>query len=75
MIDLKYVLMGGGWSTKAAQGAYGVSLWKYIQREWDKFSWYIKYKVGDGNSIKFWLDIRCGETTLKESFPDLYRLA
>ena len=75
MIDLKYVSMGDGWSTKAAQGAYGVSLWKYIQREWDNFSWYIKYKVGDGNSIKFWLDIRCGETTLKESFPDLYRLA
>ena len=51
MIDLKYVSMGGGWSTKAAQGAYGVSLWKYIQCEWDKFSWYIKYKVGDGTSI------------------------
>ena len=60
---------------KASQGAYGVSLWKYIQREWDKFSWYIKYKVGDGNGIKFWLDIWCGETTLKESFPDLYCLA
>ena len=75
MIDLKYVLMRGGWCTKVAQGAYGVSLWKYMQREWEKFSLYIKYEVGDGTSIKSWLDIRCGETTLKESFPDLCRLA
>ena len=31
--------------------------------------------MGDITSIKFWLDIWCGETTHKESFPDLYRLA
>ena len=58
VIDLEYVSVGGGGRMKAAQGAYGWVLWG-----WDKFSWCIKYKVGDITSIKFWLDIWCGETT------------
>ena len=49
VIDLEYVSVGGGGRMKAAQGAYGWVLWG-----WDKFSWCIKYKVGDITSIKFW---------------------
>lgn len=27
---------------------------------------------GDGTRVKFWLDVRCGDMSLKESFPKLY---
>ena len=52
--------MGGGWCTKSINGPYGVSLWKYIQRGWTKFSCFIKFEVADGTRIQFWLDVWCG---------------
>lgn len=37
VIALKYGSMEGGWCMKAAHGAYGVNLWKYIKKGWDTF--------------------------------------
>ena len=75
-MDLKYGCMGGGWCTKPATGTYGVSLWKFIQPGWIKFSQFIKFEVGDGTRVKFLLDVWCDDTSLKEeSFPELYCIA
>ena len=55
---------------------WGVSLWKYDQKVWDSFSHFIKFEVADdGYDIKFWTDVWCGDSTLKFSFPELYRIA
>ncbi len=35
----------------------------------------LKFEVGDGAQIKFWFDIWCGEEPLKDTFPELFRLA
>ena len=70
-----YGSVGGGWCTKSINGPYGVSLWKYIQRGWTKFSCFIKFEVADGTRIKFWLDVWCGALSLKESYPELYFIA
>ena len=34
-----------------------------------------KFEVGDGTHIRFLKDLWCGETTLQEAFPELYRIA
>jgi hypothetical protein len=39
------------------------------------FSQHVKYEVGDGTRIRFWKDLWCGESTLQEAFPELYRIA
>lgn len=44
---------GGGWSTKVVNGPYGVSLWKNIRSERDKFSRFVTFQIGTGAQIKF----------------------
>ncbi len=65
--------MGG--FLKCPTRAYGVVLWKYIRKWWDKFSRLLKFKVGDGSRIRFWDDVWCMAGTLKDAFPDLYCIA
>ena len=36
---------------------------------------FIEFKVGDGARTKFWLDIWCGEASLKDFFLELYHIA
>jgi hypothetical protein len=54
---------------------YGLSLWKIIRKVWGHFSQLISFKVGDGSSLKFWLDSWCGEISLRDQFPELHRIA
>ncbi|KAK9286134.1 hypothetical protein L1049_014515 [Liquidambar formosana] len=35
----------------------------------------VRFKVGDGAWIRFWLDIWCGEVMLTEAFPDLFEIS
>lgn len=31
--------------------------------------------MGDGSYVKFWEDVWCGEQSLKQNFPNVFRLA
>uniref|UniRef100_A0A2N9I908 Reverse transcriptase domain-containing protein n=1 Tax=Fagus sylvatica TaxID=28930 RepID=A0A2N9I908_FAGSY len=48
------------------------SLWK---QGWDRFSSHLKFVLGCGSRIRFWLDLWCGEVTLSRAFPLLFRIA
>jgi hypothetical protein len=50
-------------------------LWKNISKGWETFSRFIKYEVGDKGRTRFWHDLWCGDTVLKEVFPDLFGIA
>lgn len=52
----------------------GVSLWNTIRYGCTTFSCYIQFEVGDGHRVKFWHDIWCGESPLKMSFLELFRI-
>jgi hypothetical protein len=52
-----------------------VGLWRYISRGWRLFSSHTRFDPADGSRIRFWDDIWCGGTTLKEAFPGLYNIA
>lgn len=45
--------MDGGWCTDVIKGCYGVSLWKYIMRDWVTFSQNLQFEVRDGKRINF----------------------
>jgi hypothetical protein len=34
----------------------------------------IRFEVGDGNKIRFWHDVWCGDQALKEACSDLYSI-
>jgi hypothetical protein len=74
VIAEKFGSVGGGWSTQQAHGSYGMSLWKYISKGWDQFYKFLEFEVGDGSRIRFWSDVWCGGSPLKELFPELYRI-
>ena len=35
----------------------------------------LKFEVGDGSQIRFWDDVWCTDGSLKEAYPELFRLA
>jgi hypothetical protein len=52
VVMTKYGSLEGGWTSRLADGPYGVSLWKYICLGWDEFSCLIKFEVWDGTKVR-----------------------
>uniref|UniRef100_A0A2N9EXD0 Reverse transcriptase domain-containing protein n=1 Tax=Fagus sylvatica TaxID=28930 RepID=A0A2N9EXD0_FAGSY len=75
VIVTKYGYEPRSWSPGIANGHYGRSLWKHIRQGWDRFSSHLKFVLGCGSRIRFWLDIWCGEVPLSRAFPLLFRIA
>ena len=75
VVATKYGEAGFGWFPSTTQGSYGYSLWRYISKEWEKFSPCFSFKVGDGSSICFWHDRWCDDAPLRDTFPVLFVLA
>ena len=75
VVEAKYGGMWGGWCSDVSRGAYGVSLWKYIRRGWDQFFPFLSFKVGNGEKVRFWHDIWCGDRSLRMVYPGLFSIA
>uniref|UniRef100_A0A2N9HE33 Uncharacterized protein n=1 Tax=Fagus sylvatica TaxID=28930 RepID=A0A2N9HE33_FAGSY len=75
IIFSKYGDPQGGWITREAHGPYGVSLWKHIRKDWERFARHVYVEVGDGAKTRFWTDSWCGQGSLKDGYPELYRIA
>ena len=56
-------------------GPYGVCIQKNTRRGFDKISCFISFEVDVGSNKKFWHDSWCGDQSLKEAFPKLFRNA
>ena len=74
LINTKYGLEGLGWYSKDTRGPFGVGLWKEIMKEssWVKENG--RFIVGNDTRIRFWLDLWCGTTPLRRSYPTLFDL-
>lgn len=70
-ITKKYGLLNQ-WTTEAALGTSGCSVWKTFRRLWTQFNVNISFRVGDGVKIVFWNELRIGDDTLRSIFPQLY---
>uniref|UniRef100_A0A2N9IJT9 Protein-lysine N-methyltransferase FSB_LOCUS52282 n=1 Tax=Fagus sylvatica TaxID=28930 RepID=A0A2N9IJT9_FAGSY len=75
VVEAKYGNMWGGWCTKVVKGSYGVSLWKSIRQGWVRFSPFISYLVGTGDSVQFWHHNWCSPLPLKLLYPGLFSIA
>ena len=51
-----------------------MGVWEAIISEWEELRCRVHFMVGNGRRIKFWKDLWCEELTLKEAFPNLFRL-
>ena len=75
IINLKYGVDKGGWFTKNGIGAFGVGLWKDINKEATVLKKFNNFVVGDGKCFRFWKDIWCGTEPLSETFHNIYSMA
>jgi hypothetical protein len=75
VVEAKYGSVRGGWQSRDNAGSHGVGLWRFISRDWHRFSSHTKLIPGDGSRISFWEELWCGNSTLKEAFPGLYNIA
>ncbi|RVX22011.1 hypothetical protein CK203_001104 [Vitis vinifera] len=56
------------------RGAYGVGVWKTIRKDWESIHSKSHFIVKNGRKVKFWKDLWCEDQTLKDVFPNLFRL-
>jgi hypothetical protein len=75
VVAAKYGSSWGDWCSKEVKEPYGVSLWKSIYQGWPSFSKYLFFLVGDGSRVRFWHDRWCGDSSLKEAYPELFCIA
>jgi hypothetical protein len=75
VVDSKFDNLWGGWCSLEPAYAFGVGLWKNFRKGWEKFLALSRFEVGDGTRTKFWHDMWCGDTVLKEAFPVLFGIA
>jgi hypothetical protein len=71
-VDSKFGSLWGGWCSFELVGSFGIGLWKNIRKWPETFSGFSRFKVGDGAMTKFWHDLWCGDTVLKEAFHVLF---
>ena len=50
-------------------------MWTSIRMGWEVFSKYIRFEVGVGDRVKFWIDQWCGESSLQLTFLVVYGIA
>ncbi|KAK9274394.1 hypothetical protein L1049_019208 [Liquidambar formosana] len=62
------------WS-KAPRGSYGSGVWKSIRGGLKEFVKRVRFRIGDGRRVKFWLDCWCGNSPLAIIFPQLFLIA
>ena len=75
VIRRKYREEKGGWTSCEIREAYGVGLWKAINKVGQLVTPFFGYEVGKGKNVKFWKDKWCGTSPLSEAFPSLFALA
>ena len=75
VIACKYGCNRDGWHSKEGRSGHGVCLWKHIQAGWSRFSQYVQYSVGSGDSIRFWVDNWNTVGLLRDVFPLIYQIA
>ncbi|KAK9287520.1 hypothetical protein L1049_015941 [Liquidambar formosana] len=61
-------------STREVRQSFGTSVWEDIVSGFGEFVREVKFKVGSGDRVRFWSDVRCGNRALRESFPTFYML-
>lgn len=71
----KSMFLWGGWYSNEVCSSYKTSLLEHIRVGWENFSKFIRFDVGEWYSILFWCDLWCGDTLLKETFPELFQIA
>ncbi|KAJ9673050.1 hypothetical protein PVL29_026361 [Vitis rotundifolia] len=75
VIRRKYGEEIGGWRSCEIREAYGVGLWKAINKVGQLATTFFGFEVGDGRNVSFWKDKWCGISPLSEAFPSLFAWA
>jgi hypothetical protein len=71
----KYGSIQGGWHSCNIIEPHGVRLWKFICLGWQNFKCHFRFDPRVGSKIKFWKDVSCGESSLKDTFPSMFSIA
>jgi hypothetical protein len=83
-VSLSQKRVGGGFTIEALHlgvednllvpwfpSSHGMGLWKFISKEWHRFSNHIRLILGDGSIINFWEEVWCGSSPLLEVYLGL----
>lgn len=64
------------WFPKEVQSLLmGFGVWKGIRKRWELFKRFIRFDVGNGDSVRFWRDRWSGDVELWRVFPSLFNIA
>lgn len=74
VIARKYVTKEGRWFSKVVRNDYGMGFWRTTIIGWEVFRNRACFIVVNGTWVKFWKDEWCGESSLEESYPELFSI-
>lgn len=66
---------GGGYAQIGRSRPHGLSMWRKIREEYNKFVECLNWKLGSGDRIRFWDDNWMGDSNLKDRFPSIFAIA
>ena len=75
VIKSKYGIQNNNWDVGFGRRTTFRCPWKFISMVSNEFLPRVKLKVGNGDRIRFWEDVWCGDFSFKEAFPSLYRVS
>lgn len=75
VIENKYGMQDNGWDADLASHTTFRSPWKFISSMYPMFLQSVKVQLGCGNLVRFWEDIWVGNESLKDRYPNLFRIS
>lgn len=62
------------WTTNSVNTSYGVSVWRSIRILWPAIRSKSSFKVGNDRKVSFWEDYWIGQSSPRQSFPDIFNM-
>lgn len=71
----KYGVERNGWVSRELEGVRGCEVWRNIYAGKSNFFQLIRFKVNNGELVRFWLDSWCDMRLLAYLFPSCFNVA
>lgn len=75
VVEARWGKDGGGNALGGTVRPHSLSLWRKTCGGYNNFAECLRWKLGNGDGIRFWKDIWLGDSKLMDCFPSIFAIA